>query len=67
MNGVGDVLRAHPGHGVQVFLAPGDGTAEAWVAEAWPLYDDEGERDVRAAGETPEAAIDALSRAWGPT
>lgn len=60
---LGDVLRGHPGHGVYVFAAPGDGTDPAWVAAAWPLYADDPEGDsVRVHGATPEEAIRALGR-----
>lgn len=62
---IGDVLRAHKAHAVEVFLAPGDGSVgEVWVAEAASLYDESFEVRARVAatGPSPEAAIDNLGR-----
>lgn len=62
---IGDMLRAHKGHMVAAFLAPGDGSAgEVWIAEARPMWEDPSAAApvVTVSGPSPAAAIDELGR-----
>lgn len=64
---IGDVLRAHKDYSVEVFLAPGDGSGEAWIVKAYSLDEPDDTLTHRGGahvgqGPTPEAAIDRLGR-----